>query len=124
MRRKMKLDPWGAVDIKDHSRLFDEFGISPFEDILPDVPNPHKYMRRRIIFGHRDYHLILNAMKSKAPFAVMSGFMPSGRVHLGHKMVMDEIIWHQQMGAQAFFAVADMEAHSVRNVSWKECAEV
>jgi len=124
MKRKMRLDPWGAVDIKDYSKLFDEFGISPFEDILPDVPNPHLYMRRRIIFGHRDYHLILNAMKSRMPFAVMSGFMPSGRVHLGHKMVMDEIIWHQQMGGQTFFAVADMEAHAVRNVPWNECAEV
>lgn len=120
----IKLDPWGAVNIKDYSKLFDEFGISPFEDILPDVPNPHPYMKRHIIFGHRDYHLILNAMKSKAPFAVMSGFMPSGRVHLGHKMVMDEIIWHQQMGAKAFFSVADMEAHSVRKISWKDCAEL
>ncbi len=124
MKRKTKLDPWGTVNIKDYSKLFDEFGISPFEDILPDVPNPHKYMRRHIIFGHRDYHHILDAMKSGAPFAVMSGFMPSGRVHLGHKMVMDEIIWHQQMGAQTFFAVADMEAHSVRKISWKDCAEI
>jgi len=124
MKRKTKLDPWSTVNIKDYSKLFDEFGISPFGNILPSVPNPHKYMRRHIIFGHRDYHLILNAMKNKMPFAVMSGFMPSGRVHLGHKMVMDEIIWHQQMGAQTFFAVADMEAHSVRKISWKDCAEI
>ncbi len=120
----MKLDPWGAVDITDYSKLFDEFGIAPFETIIPEIPNPHLYMRRRIIFGHRDYQTILEAMKNDSPFAVMSGFMPSGPVHLGHKMVMDEMIWHQQMGAHAFFAVADMEAHSVRNISWDKCIEI
>lgn len=54
----------------------------------------------------------------------MSGFMPSGRVHLGHKMVMEEIIWHQQQGGTVFMAVADMEAHSVRGISWEECRRI
>lgn len=120
----MKLDPWGAVDITDYSKLFDEFGIVPFETILSEIPNPHLYMRRRVIFGHRDYQTILEAMRNKTPFAVMSGFMPSGRIHFGHKMVMDEIIWHQQTGAHAFFAVADMETHSIRNTPWERCTEI
>ncbi|MBU2617571.1 MAG: tryptophan--tRNA ligase [Euryarchaeota archaeon] len=124
MRKKIKFDPWSTEDIEDYSKLFDEFGVSPFEDLLAEVPNPHPYMRRHVIFGHRDYQSILDAIRESKPFGVMSGFMPSGPVHLGHKMVMDEIIWHQQMGADAFFAVADMEAHSVRGVSWKECTEV
>ncbi|MDI6903753.1 MAG: tryptophan--tRNA ligase [Methanocellales archaeon] len=124
MREKIKFDPWSTEDIEDYSKLFDEFGVSPFEDLLAEVPNPHPYMRRHVIFGHRDYQSILDAIRESKPFGVMSGFMPSGPVHLGHKMVMDEIIWHQQMGADAFFAVADMEAHSVRGVSWKECTEV
>jgi len=60
------------------------------------------YMRRRVIFGHRDYEQIAEAMRTGAPFSVMDGFMPSGKVHLGHKMVMDQIIWHQQMGGIGF----------------------
>jgi len=49
-------------------------------------------------------------MLSGKPFAAMSGFMPSGHAHLGHKMVMEEIIWHQQQGGDAFLAIADMES--------------
>ncbi len=123
MKREIKLNPWGTNDIEDYPKLFEEFGVSPFKDLLAEVPNPHPYMRRGVIFGHRDYQSILDALHLNEPFGVMSGFMPSGPVHLGHKMVMDEIIWHQRMGAEAFFGIADMEAHAVRGLSWKECTE-
>ncbi len=118
------LDPWGAVKIDNYSKLFDEFGISKFDDLLARIPNPHRYMRRHVIFGHRSYESVLSAMLAGKPFAAMSGFMPSGRAHLGHKMVMEEIIWHQQQGGDAFLAIADMEAHAVRGKSWKECREL
>lgn len=118
-----EIDPWGVADIKDYTRLFDEFGISRFTDILGQIEQPHLYMRRGIIVGHRGYEDVLRAMKERTPFAVMSGFMPSGRVHLGGKMVMDEIIWHQRMGGDAFACIADMESHSVRGVSWQQCRD-
>lgn len=118
------LDPWSSSDIADYSKLFEEFGISPFDEILPEVPSPSTYMRRRVIFGHRDYEQIAEAMRTGAPFSVMDGFMPSGKIHLGHKMVMDQIIWHQQMGASAFVGIADREAFSVRGFSWQKCREI
>ncbi|MCX9011652.1 MAG: tryptophan--tRNA ligase [Candidatus Methanoperedens sp.] len=118
------LDPWGAVKIDNYSKLFEEFGISRFDELLGKIPNPHRYMRRHIIFGHRSYDTVLEAMLSGKPFAAMSGFMPSGKAHLGHKMVMEEIIWHQQQGGSAFLAIADREAHAVRGISWEKCREL
>ena len=120
----LKLDPWGAVHVDDYSKLFVEFGISSFDEILPDLKNAHSYMKRKIIFGHRNYDSVLRAMLLHKPFAVMSGFMPSGRAHFGHMMVMNEIIWHQQQGAAAFAAIADMEAHAVRGISWSKCKDL
>ena len=121
---ELKLDPWGAVHVDDYSKLFVEFGISNFDPILSQLEDPHPYMRRKIIFGHRGYEPVLAAMKRHEPFAVMSGFMPSGRAHFGHMMVMNEIIWHQQQGGDAYAAVADMEAHAVRGVSWERCKAI
>ncbi len=118
------LDPWGAVKINNYSKLFDEFGISRFDDLLGKIPNPHRYMRRHVIFGHRSYETVLEAMLSGKPFAALSGFMPSGKAHLGHKMVMEEIIWHQQQGGDVFLAIADMEAHAVRGKTWEECEDL
>ncbi len=119
-----EINPWGSTDIQDYSKLFQDFGISPFEDLIPTVPKPNKYIRRNIIFGHRGYGKIIEAIKNNEPFAVMSGFMPSGHVHLGHKMVMDQIIWHQKMGGDAFVGIADREAYSVRGSSWEMCKEI
>ncbi|MDM7934125.1 MAG: tryptophan--tRNA ligase [Methanothrix sp.] len=121
---ELRLDPWGAVHVEDYTKLFHEFGISSFEEVLPEIDDPHPYMRRRIIFGHRNYDSVVRAMRLHQPFAVMSGFMPSGRVHFGHMMVMNEIIWHQRMGGEAFAAIANMEAHAVRGVSWKDCRDL
>lgn len=120
----VKLDPWGAVYVDDYSKLFDEFGISNFDEILPQLTSPHRYMKRKIIFGHRDYWSVLRAIQQHRPFAVMSGFMPTGRAHFGHMMVMNEIIWHQQQGGDAFVAIANMEAHAVRGISWQRCREL
>jgi len=119
-----EINPWGVTDIKDYTRLFDDFGISRFTDMLNQIEKPHLYMRRGIIVGHRGYEDVLRAMIERSPFAVMSGFMPSGKIHLGGKMVMDEIIWHQRMGGDAFACIADMESHSVRGVPWRDCKDI
>jgi tryptophanyl-tRNA synthetase len=119
-----EINPWGVTDIKDYTRLFDDFGISRFTDMLSRIEKSHLYMRRGIIVGHRGYEDVLRAMNEHTPFAVMSGFMPSGKIHLGSKMVMDEIIWHQRMGGDAFACIADMESHSVRGFPWKDCKDI
>jgi len=103
--------------------LFEQFGIERFETVLDEVPTPHYLMRRGVIFGHRDYRPVARAMREGDPFAVLSGFMPTGDPHIGHKLVFDEIIWHQQQGGDAYGLVADLEAHSARGLSWAEIDE-
>jgi tryptophanyl-tRNA synthetase len=117
------LDPWGSSTVADYRALFEEFGIEGFDDVLPDVPNPHYLMRRGVIFGHRDYRPVARAMREGDPFAVLSGFMPTGDPHVGHKLVFDEIIWHQRQGGDAYALIADLEAHAARGLSWDEIDE-
>ena len=121
---KMKVTPWEVEGIVDYGRLIKEFGMQSFAELLDKVPHANHLMRRGIIFGHRDYDRIVDAIVNKKPWAVMSGFMPSGLPHFGHKMTMDEIIWHQQMGGFAHVAIADMEAHVVRRLPWKKTKEI
>ncbi len=117
------LDPWGASTVDDYRKLFDEFGIESFDDVLPRVPHPHYLMRRGVIFGHRDYRPVADAMANDEPFATLSGFMPTGDPHIGHKLVFDELIWHQERGADAYGLIADLEAHAARGLSWEEIDE-
>jgi len=114
------LDPWGSSTVSDYRKLFEQFGIEAFDEVLPEVPDPHYLMRRGVIFGHRDYRPVARAMREGEEFAALSGFMPTGDPHIGHKLVFDEIIWHQQQGGDAYGLIADLEAHSARGMTWDE----
>ncbi|HIH03228.1 MAG TPA: tryptophan--tRNA ligase [Methanoregulaceae archaeon] len=115
------LNPWSAGQAIDTRRLFDDFGIEPIAplvDLLPEVP---AFMRRGIIVGHRDYRPIAEAIRDRRPFHVLTGFMPSGHPHLGHLLVMREVVWHVRQGGHGMIAIADREAHAVRGLSWEDC---
>ena len=117
------LDPWGSSTVEDYRKLFEEFGIESFDDVIGEVPAPHYLMRRGVIFGHRDYRPVAEAMRNDEPFAALSGFMPTGDPHIGHKLVFDELIWHQQQGGDVYGLIADLEAHAARGLSWDEIDE-
>ena len=117
----MKIDPWGSTTYQDYSRLRDEFGIEEFsDDSWGNLPNPHKLLRRGVIFGHRGFQIIQNSVIKKKPWAILTGLMPSGKMHLGHKMVIDEVIYYQSIGADISIAVADIEAFATRGHTLEE----
>ncbi len=117
----VKLDPWGSAQVKSYKKLMKEFGIQPFSEILNKLDDPHPYMKRGIIYGHRDFGRVAEAMKKHEKFAMMTGFMPSGKAHLGHRMLMDQIVWYQKKRALVYVCIADVEAYTVRRISRKDC---
>jgi tryptophanyl-tRNA synthetase len=121
----MKIDPWSSTTYQDYARLRDEFGIEEFsEELWKDLPHPQRLLRRGVVFGHRGFELIYDAILHKKPWAILTGLMPSGRMHLGHKMVIDEVIYYQSLGADIFIAVADIEAYATRGFSLEETKEL
>ena len=120
----MKIDPWSSTTYQDYARLRDEFGIGEFsENLWKKLPNPHKLLRRGIIFGHRDFHVVYDSVMNKKPWTILTGLMPSGKMHLGHKMVIDEVIYYQRIGAEIAIAVADIEAFATRGYTLEETRE-
>ena len=122
--KKSVLDPWGTTVIEDYNHLYDEFGIQKFDSLESEVPNPNMYMRRGVIFGHRDFDRVLETMKYNGNFAVMSGIKPTGEFHLGTLMTAKEIIYFQEQGAQAFYAIADIEAYEDNRLSFIETEKI
>ena len=119
-----KIDPWGQVNIKDYDKLCQEFGIENFSKIFHKIPDPTLSMRRGVIFGHKDFELILETMKEKKDFVMMTGLMPSGNFHFGHKTVVDQMIYYQERGAECFITVADIEANLTRDIPLEKAREI
>ncbi len=121
---KQKVDPWGSTQINDYSRLCKEFGIQEFSEVINHVPNPPMYMRRGLVFGHKEFMAIMGAIKEKKSFVMMTGLMPSGVFHLGHKLIADQMIYYQRMGADCFIAAADIEAYLTRDIPLERAREI
>jgi len=118
-----RVDPWSSTPDLALAELSEEFGVEPIEPVAATLPEIPPFIRRGIVVGHRDYGPIADAIRNHAPFYVMTGFMPSGEPHLGHLMVMKEVVWHVRQGGTGSIAIADREAHAVRGVSWERCRE-
>ncbi len=118
-----QINPWSSNQPVDVGKLFSEFGIDPISTVISDLPEIPYFMSRGIVVGHRDYHLIARAIRNHTPFHILTGFMPSGHPHLGHLMVMKEVVWHVQQGGNGYVTIADREAHAVRGMSWEKCRE-
>ncbi len=122
--KKSLLDPWGTTVVEDYDHLYEEFGIQEFKPLLPSISDPSMYMRRGVIFGHRDFDRVLETMKQGGDFAVMSGIKPTGEFHLGTLMTAREIIYFQQQGAQAFYAIADIEAYEDNRLHFEKTEKI
>lgn len=115
------INPWSSQQYKDYAKLRDQFGIAPFNFDLPDAPI---LFRRGVIFGHRGFEYIYDAIKNNRNFAVLTGLMPSGKMHFGHKMTIEQVRYYQSQGADVHIAVADIEAYSFRGIPLKDAERI
>lgn len=120
----IKIDPWASLEVKNYDKVMKEFGIDRIGELYTKLPLRHHYFSRGIIFGHKDFDRIVKAIKEKKTFVMMTGLMPSGKFHLGHKIVADMIIYLQKLGAECYVAVADIEATLTRGIKREEAREI
>lgn len=113
------IDPWASTSV-DYDKLVTQFGIQKISDIIDDIKDPQRLMKRGVVFGHREFNEINNLINKKEDFAVVTGMMPSGQMHIGHKMVVDQLIWYQQKGAMLSLPIADLESYAARDMSFEK----
>ena len=116
------IDPWGSAQSTDYDRIIEQFGLTSMTGVL--LSNPSKLHRRGIVFAHRDVDQVVEAQRTGSPFGVLTGLMPSGQMHLGHSMVVEQARWFQENGGDVTIAVADLESQATRGVSLSTGREV
>ena len=116
---KNTFNPWEVKGEINYDKLVKDFGVSLMKD-LPNIFNKDLLFRRKIVFAHRDFQRILESIKSKKKFVMMTGLMPTGKFHLGHAVVAKQFLTYQKLGAKIYIAVADIEAYNARGQSLEE----
>ncbi len=120
---KKAFNPWEVRGEINYNKLVRDFGVSLMKD-LPEIFNKEILFRRRIIFAHRDYQRILESVKNKKKFVMMTGLMPTGKFHLGHLLVAQQFLIYQKLGAKIYIAVADIEAYNARGQSLEDSKKI
>ncbi len=112
---KKHIDPYSSELFSDYLAIAEKFGLESFKkDFLPE---PNRLMRRGIVFASRDLERIRQCIVSKKPYYILTGIMPtSERIHLGTKMVVEQVKYFQDHGGKAYVLVADMEAAAARGI--------
>jgi tryptophanyl-tRNA synthetase len=74
-----------AFVTRSHASLIDKDLLQRFTDVTGQ--GPHRFLRRGIVFSHRDLEIILDKYERKEPFYVFTGRGPSSdSLHLGHSI--------------------------------------
>ncbi|KFA74976.1 hypothetical protein S40288_02205 [Stachybotrys chartarum IBT 40288] len=110
---KQDINPWsvsgevdqdGKVKAIDYGRLTTDFGTTLINDALLERfekvtgHKPHRFMRRQIVFSHRDLTTILDRYEKNEPFFLYTGRGPSSdSMHIGHTQVFDFVKWLQDV---------------------------
>ncbi|MDD5700149.1 MAG: tryptophan--tRNA ligase [Candidatus Nanoarchaeia archaeon] len=115
--------PWEVSGNIDYGKLIREFGLSELRQ-LPPVFEDNLLFRRKIVFAHRDIQRVIEAIKNRKKFVMMTGLMPTGKFHLGHMLVAQQMVFYQSLGAKIYIAVADLEAYNARGQSLEESRKI
>ncbi|MBT5022223.1 tryptophan--tRNA ligase [Candidatus Woesearchaeota archaeon] len=123
MANEFVVNPWEVKGDIDYDKLIKEFGLKPLQN-LPEEFSDNVLFSRGFVFAHRDFNKILDCIKEKEPFVMMTGLMPTGKFHLGHMMVAQQMIFYQNLGAKIYIAVADIEAYHQRQQSLEDSKKI
>jgi tryptophanyl-tRNA synthetase len=109
MAQDQNVTPWsvsgevardGTPKLIDYDKLVNEFGTKIIDDALlarferVTGRKLHRFLRRGIVFSHRDLELILDKHEKKEPFFIYTGRGPSSdMLHLGHMIPFELTKW-------------------------------
>lgn len=95
-----EVDEHGNVKAIDYDKLIVEFGTKRIDQELLDRfervtgHRPHRFMRRGIVFSHRDLEAILDRYEKGEPFFLYTGRGPSSdSMHIGHTIPFSFTKW-------------------------------
>ncbi|KAI0398333.1 tryptophanyl-tRNA synthetase [Xylariaceae sp. FL0594] len=110
---KQTVDPWnvsgevgedGKVKAIDYKKLVEEFGTKLIDEELLQRfervtgQKPHRFLRRQIVFSHREFEVILDKYEKGEPFFLYTGRGPSSdSMHIGHTQIFDFCKWLQDV---------------------------
>jgi tryptophanyl-tRNA synthetase len=111
VKEKFVVTPWEVRGEINYEKVMREFGIENIRLYLKKMKKLPPIYTRGIVFGHRDFGRIYEAIKNKKKFAVLTGFNPSGKLHLGNLLFLNQALFFQNLGGDVFIPISNDETY-------------
>jgi len=96
----------------DNKRI--EMGLQGTDRVAGYLDNPGPFFHRKIIYAHKDFDRIVDAIDNGREWIIVSGLNPSGPLHFGHKAMFDILLWFQrELGANIHIPITSDETYVV-----------
>jgi len=122
--------PWEVKGEVDYNKLVKQFGTTPIsegllERIKKHTKDLHLFLRRGIVFCHRDFDWILNKCENGEKFFLYTGRGPSGNTHLGHMIPWMFTKWLQdKFDVELYFQITEDEKSLVKDLTLEETKSI
>lgn len=91
-----------------------EMGLQNTDRVAGYLDNPGPFFHRKIIYAHKDFDRIIDAVDKGKEWMIVSGLNPSGPLHFGHKAMFDILLWFQrELGATIQIPITSDETYVV-----------
>jgi len=88
-----KVTPYSVSGKIDYDKLIKDFGLRLVdESLIDDFDFPHKLLKMKYFFVHRDLDKIAQFYKEHGRFAIVSGRGASEHIHLGHTLLFKFVL--------------------------------
>jgi len=113
------ISPWEfKLEYRDYKEVIRQFGVQEMtRDLVARMKEKNRLFERGLIFAHRGFERILEAEEKGEEYVILTGMMPSGRFHFGHKLIADLMAWYYRRGVKVVIPISDIEAYVIRGVS-------
>ncbi len=101
--------------LEDNRKLVERFGAQKISELDEEqIPDFYTF-KRKLIYSHRDFDKFFEAVKDEdKECAIVSGFNPSGTMHLGHKAVFDtNLFFQREYDLPVYIPLSDDETYLV-----------
>lgn len=107
--------------LEANKKLVKEFGATPLGELDESLkPNFYTFQRGHF-YSHRDFDQYMKTLKSRKKVAIATGVNASGKLHIGHKLVFDTILYFQkEYQIPCFIPISDDESYVAGKVKDQE----
>ncbi len=109
----MNITPLKTINLIEEDIIINKYSLNKFNN------NPYllnaDFINRDLLIAHLGFDKFINSLLKGKQTAVISGLSASGEIHLGSKIILNEMLFFQNQGSDIYLVIGDIDALLTRN---------